>query len=519
MVPPARILAERQDGRLAGISGTAFALSSPMLKSTQLRIAVGCLASGLTLAGCTRANTGLPQALQASLDAGKPPAFIASGDEGARLWKDVQRFYKRRAYQPVWIGEPSRGEALSAEIAKAPAEGLDARDYDLADSAAIAQKKPARSWLGKADPQAYQQQAAAELRLSYAFLRYARHLVAGSVDPRTLDKNWVGETRSAELPDVLEQALQGGNLGATLQGLRPRHPQYALLQQALASYRTRSSGGATTSLPGGGQLKNAAAGPAVDTGDVQQRIRTLELNLERWRWLPEELGKRFVMVNIPAFRLQALEDGKPALEMRVITGTTEDPTPILADQMTHVIFSPYWNIPPTIAREEWMPKLAQNPYYLAQNGVEVVKGSRVVDPMHIDWNDPDLRLRQRPGAKNALGFVKFAFPNRYNVYLHDTPNDSAFHRAARDLSHGCVRVEKPLELAEWVLKGQSEWPREKIDAAMHAGTEKHVKLEQPIPVYLIYQTAWVDEGGRLQFLDDLYGHDAAQLRLLNDGPA
>jgi murein L,D-transpeptidase YcbB/YkuD len=495
-------------------------LDAVLKRRVQLRIALGCLATGLTLAGCTRADNGLPQALQAALDAGKPPAFVANGEEGTRLWKDLQRFYKRRAYQPAWVGEASRAEMLAAEIAKAPAEGLDARHYDLADSATIAQKKPARSWFsGKADPQAYQQHAAAELRLSYAFLRYASHLVAGSVDPRALDKNWGGETKSAELPDVLEKALQGTNLGATLQGLRPRHPQYALLQQALASYRTGTAGGATTSLPGGGRLRNAAAGPTADSGDAQQRIRTLELNLERWRWLPEDLGKRFVMVNIPAFRLQALEDGKPALEMRVITGTTEDPTPILADQMTHVIFSPYWNIPPTIAREEWMPKLAQNPYYLAQNGVEVVKGSRVVDPMSVDWNDGDLRLRQRPGARNALGFVKFAFPNRYNVYLHDTPNDSAFHRAARDLSHGCVRVEKPLELAEWVLKGQSEWTREKIQAAMHAGSEKHVKVEQPIPVYLIYQTAWVDEAGQVKFLDDLYGHDAAQLRLLNDGPA
>jgi murein L,D-transpeptidase YcbB/YkuD len=488
-------------------------------RDVQLRIALGCLAAGLTLAGCARANNGLPQALQATLDAGKPPAFVAKGEEGSRLWKDLQRFYKRRAYQPAWIGEPSRARMLAAEVAKAPAEGLDARDYDLADGVAVAEN--ARSGLLRRDPPELPLQAAAELRLSYVFMRYARHLLVGSVDPRALDKNWVGETRKVELPDQLEKSLQGESLAATLQALRPRHPQYALLQQALARQRSLLASGGTEAptLPGGGRLKTAAAGTATDAAGMQQRIRTLELNLERWRWLPEELGARFVMVNIPAFRLQAFEGGKPGLEMRVVTGKTEDPTPILADQMTHVIFSPYWNIPPTIAREEWMPKLSQNPAYLAQNGVEVVKGTRPVDPNSVDWNDPELRLRQRPGATNALGLVKFAFPNRFNVYLHDTPNDTAFHRAARDLSHGCVRVEKPLELAEWVLKGQPEWTREKIEAAMHAGTEKHVKLERPIPVYLVYQTAWVDDDGQLRFLDDLYGHDAAQLSLLKDGPA
>jgi murein L,D-transpeptidase YcbB/YkuD len=432
------------------------------------------------------------------------------------LWKDLQRFYKRRGYQPAWIGvEAVRAAMLATEVAKAEAEGLDARDYDLADSVSVAERRPAKGFLRreKAD---HGQLAAAELRLSHAFMRYARHLLTGSVDPRALDKNWVGQTRAADMPDLLEKALQGNGLATTLQGLRPRHPQYARLAQALARHRASPGGGAGT-LPEGAELKRASAGSAAHEPDRQQRIRTLELNLERWRWLPEELGERFVMVNIPAFRLQAFEAGQPALEMRVITGKTEDPTPILSDEMTHVVFSPYWNIPPTIAREEWMPKLSQNPYYLAEHGVEVVKGTRVVDASLADWNDPNLRLRQRPGGGNALGLVKFMFPNRYNVYLHDTPNDSAFYRPTRDLSHGCVRVEKPLELALWVMKGQPEWTREKIEAAMHAGSERHVKLPKPIPVYLVYQTAWVDDDGQLRFLDDLYGHDEAQ-RLLLDGP-
>ena len=220
----------------------------------------------------------------------------------------MQRFYKRRAHQPAWVGSEHAG-LLAAELAKAPSEGLDPRHYDLADSVAVADRKAARGFL-RSGKQDYPRQSEAELRLSYVFLRYARHLATGSVDPRALDKNWVGETRSPELPDVLEKALQGGSLGATLEGLRPRHPQYARLQQALARHRgVPAAAGSGARLPGGGQLRNAAAGATAGGGDDSQRIRTLELNLERWRWLPEDLGTRFVMVNIPAFRLQAFEGG------------------------------------------------------------------------------------------------------------------------------------------------------------------------------------------------------------------
>jgi murein L,D-transpeptidase YcbB/YkuD len=182
--------------------------------------------------------------------------------------------------------------------------------------------------------------------------------------------------------------------------------------------------------------------------------------------------------------------------------------------MTEVVFSPYWNIPPRIAREEWIPEVVRDPDYLRENGLEIVKGDRVLDPREVDWSDKDLRLRQRPGATNLLGLVTFRFPNRYNVYIHDTPYDSAFHRAARDLSHGCVRIEQPEDLAHWVLKGQEGWTRGRVEAAMHGGVERRVKLEHPVPVYIVYQTAWVADDGSVRFSEDLYGHDSAQLALL-----
>jgi murein L,D-transpeptidase YcbB/YkuD len=248
---------------------------------------------------------------------------------------------------------------------------------------------------------------------------------------------------------------------------------------------------------------------------AEQRVRQIELNLERWRWLPENLGPRHIVVNIPGFRLQAFEGGRPRLEMRVATGTREHPTPIFSDQMTYLVFSPYWHIPPSIAREEWIPEVMKDPEYLKYNDLEIIKGDRVVPIDEVDWSDEDLQLRQRPGAANTLGLVKFAFPNKFDVYLHDTPEESPFHRAARDLTHGCIRVEKPLELAEWVLRGQREWTRGRIETAMHGGVERQVTVEPPIPVHLIYQTAWADEDGTVSFSDDLYGYDSAQIGLLD----
>jgi murein L,D-transpeptidase YcbB/YkuD len=252
---------------------------------------------------------------------------------------------------------------------------------------------------------------------------------------------------------------------------------------------------------------------------VEQRIRTIALNLERWRWLPDPMPARYLMVNVPDFRLEAIENGKMVMDMRVVVGEPDNKTPIFADEMTHVIFSPYWNIPPGIAKDETIPRVMNDPAFLARNNMEVVNQSgQVVDPYSVDWaNTSGLRIRQRPGSDNALGGVKFVFPNNFDVYLHDTNATKLFDRIERGLSHGCVRVEEPLKLAQYVLRDQTEWTPEAIDAAMKAGQEKHVKLSTPIPVYIVYKTAWVHDGG-VRFLKDLYGHDADQSAQLF-GPA
>ena len=252
---------------------------------------------------------------------------------------------------------------------------------------------------------------------------------------------------------------------------------------------------------------------------VEQRIRTIELNLERWRWLPDPMPARHFIVNVPDFRLEAIEGGKPVLGMRVVVGAPDNKTPIFADQMTHVVFSPYWNVPAGIAKDETIPRAENDPGFLARNNMEVVGPSgEVVDPYRVDWsNTSGLRIRQRPGSGNALGGVKFIFPNNFDVYLHDTNATRLFERIERGLSHGCVRVEEPHKLAQYVLRDQPEWTPEAIDAAMKSGQEKHVKLQEQIPVYILYKTAWVHDGG-VRFLKDLYGHDAAQAAKLFPTP-
>jgi murein L,D-transpeptidase YcbB/YkuD len=252
---------------------------------------------------------------------------------------------------------------------------------------------------------------------------------------------------------------------------------------------------------------------------VEDRIRQIELNLERWRWLPETLGERYVLVNIPTFHLTAVDHGQVELQMRVVTGKQDSPTPIFSDEMTTIVFSPYWNVPYDIARNETMPAAMRDPGYLGRNNLEVVRGGRVLDPWSVDWSRPgNVQFRQRPGPRNALGNVKFLFPNQFDVYLHDTPADALFSRVERDYSHGCVRLEKPFEMAEWVLKDRPEWTPEKIKAAMDGGREQHVALKQHIPVYIVYQTVWVDDDGSVEFRDDVYGHDAQQQKVLPAPP-
>jgi murein L,D-transpeptidase YcbB/YkuD len=263
---------------------------------------------------------------------------------------------------------------------------------------------------------------------------------------------------------------------------------------------------------------------AVLNRPVETVIRQIELNLERMRWLPDEIGARYLRVNIPDYRLELIEEGRSVLEMRVVVGKKANPTPVFSDQMTHLIFSPFWNIPESIALKETVPLLRKDSRYAENHGIQVVmKGDQeeIVDPAEIRWTAiredaktfPYL-LRQQPGPGNALGKVKFMFPNRLNVYLHDTPTRHLFNDSERDYSHGCVRVERPAELAEYLLKGKPGWNADRIRRAMESDEEQSVTLEHPLPVHIVYWSVWIGNGGELQRRPDIYDLDTTQERLI-----
>jgi len=256
------------------------------------------------------------------------------------------------------------------------------------------------------------------------------------------------------------------------------------------------------------------------------RVRQLELALERWRRLPYDPSRPAILLNLPEFRLRAFNAGhaEPALEMKIIDGRAgKRRTPILASQVEIVLFRPYWNVPRSIQRNELVPQIRKNPGYIAKNEFDIVTPGGVVvatqlgkgaDDLIAQLRSGKLLLRQRPGPKNALGLVKFEFPNPYNVYMHDTPAKHLFAKARRDFSHGCIRLEHAADLAEWLLRDQNGWTRENIEAAMQGEATFSVKLKHPVPVMTMYLTAVVSADGEVYFYNDIYGDDAALEREL-----
>jgi murein L,D-transpeptidase YcbB/YkuD len=236
---------------------------------------------------------------------------------------------------------------------------------------------------------------------------------------------------------------------------------------------------------------------------AEYRLGQIAANLERYRWMPRDLGSRYIYVNVPAFHLTAYDAGKPALEMKVIVGEEyeDKATPAFSDSMETVVFRPYWNITPDIQEKEIGPKVAADPNYLAENDMEYWKDGGVT------------RIRQRPGPKNSLGFVKFLFPNDFNIYLHDTPNHELFDKDVRAFSHGCIRVEKPAELAQWALG----WDAARVEQAMQQGKDNQsVKLSKKIPVYIVYGTTYMRDG-QLHFGNDLYHRDDQLVKAMAEG--
>jgi murein L,D-transpeptidase YcbB/YkuD len=259
---------------------------------------------------------------------------------------------------------------------------------------------------------------------------------------------------------------------------------------------------------------------------LRQRVRQMQLTLERWRWMPDAYQKAPIVVNIPEFRLRAYDEKfKIALTMNVVVGKAYDhSTPVFEEKMAYVVFRPYWNVPYSIAKAEYLSRIARDPDYLSKKGFEVVNSRQEVVTSGTVTSDVleqlragKLFLRQAPGPKNSLGLVKFIFPNDYSVYMHDTPAQEFFSKSRRDFSHGCIRLGKPADLAVWVLRDNPGWNMDRVRAAMNGSATQQVNLAHRIPVLIVYGTVIVTEDGTVHFYDDIYGHDASLEEVLDKG--
>lgn len=509
-----------------------------MLPSAARR-AIVVAASALAIASCHRRPVPEASAEVAAILAGG--SVVPAGPHAAQVWSDVKAFYEKRQGDPAWISKlsMSKGAAAALEVVRnAPAHGLVAADYGEPKLTQLFDTNGKSKDKDRADGR-LQLLAEADVRLTAALLALGRDVAIGRVSPEQITSQWKMQRKAPELVDSLNAAVDGDVKG-WLTSVAPHHPEYAALQEALANLRatqTAKPGAPASSVydmrtPAGIKAFQEHHGLKV-TGTIDAptkalidiplatRISQVELNLERWRWMPDDFGKNYFIVNVPLFHVYAVEDGKVVKDVRVVVGKPDHQTPIFSSEMTTVVFSPYWNIPDSIAEGETAPAMAKNPQYLASHHIEVLRrgasGDSTVNPSDINWDDPSqvkqLAFRQKPGADNALGHVKFLFPNPYNVYLHDTPADDLFARPGRALSHGCIRVEEPETLAMYVLRNYPEWPKEKILAAMNAGVEKQVALKEKIPVHIVYFTTWVDDKDGLHFQPDIYGYDAKQLAL------
>jgi murein L,D-transpeptidase YcbB/YkuD len=433
----------------------------------------------------------------------------------ANVWTDVRAFYDAVGTAPWVRGDrPSRLASNALDVLRSATDhGLNPQDYR---EPAIATDLEAlsRADAGAADHHA--KLAAFDVRVTTALLSLGRDTALGRVQPTSLSGSWKARRTPPALPATLAHAVER-SLDRWLAEIAPVHPEYAALQRALKQlYEEQESGGAAPAAAGSKTSRASSRTEAPTALTVEERITKVRLNLDRWRWMPDDFGARHFFINIPSYHLVAREQGAATFDTRVIVGKPATPTPVFSATMTTVVFSPYWNIPDTIVVGETAPAVLRDPAYLQRNQIEILRDGVRVDPGSVNWSDPEelksLAFRQRPGAQNALGHVKFLFPNPFNVYLHDTPADELFERPGRAFSHGCVRVQEPQALAEYVLRGDADWSSDRIAQAMRAGTERQVKLREAIPVHFVYFTAWVDASGALQFGPDLYGYDTRQAR-------
>ncbi len=490
--------------------------------------------------------------------------YLSTGEVEIASANLLVEIYERRNFSPTWNDENQIAELITA-IKATEADGLDPTDYHLTEIEFT--YKELKSGLLSSSTEL----AVWDLILTDSLARLGYHQVFGKVNPYTLDPYWNfrRELNDMDPATALQEAIDSPSLVAYLKLVFPRAWYYEQYKTGLAAYRKIAAEGGWPQIPDGQTIRPGATDERLPvlaqrlaiTGDiepvvsskpitvydeflqegvkrfqhrhgldidaivgrgtlralnvpVEKRIETLEVNIERARWVLDDIEDDFVLVNIAGFRAYVVRDRKVVWETKVQVGKTFHQSPVFRDEMKYVVINPTWTVPYSIATKEMLPKLKRDPNYYANRDFDLKdRRGKVIDPASVDWSQVSRRnfsytLVQRPGPGTALGRVKFMFPNPYAIYLHDTPSKYLFSRADRAFSHGCIRVENPFELAE-VLLGSEEWSQERFKEVLDSRETKTVFLPEPLPVLLLYWTAHVDPDGIVYFYDDVYQRDKA----------
>ncbi|SFL36386.1 L,D-transpeptidase family protein [Halanaerobium salsuginis] len=489
-------------------------------------------------------------------------------DQEVEFYQELDKFYQERYQKPVWFDQTKFKidvQQLVAEIKASYQEGLNPADYHLRSIEKILKEKD----LFKSEN--LSSRALLDILLTDAYLNLASDYLTGKVDPEVVSDNYNYQDDKLQTEKLLDFLTAGCDIRQTLQKLLPQGEEYKKLRDKLAYYRNRNkikewpavktefnlargdSGTAVEDLINNliarnyldpnqlseadyfnDQVKNSlikfqlsnglqadgVLGPKTKQAlnvSLTDRIKQIIINLERWRWLPEKLAANYIYINIADYKLNLISANREVMTMKTIVGQEQRKTPVFSDQIKYIVFNPYWYVPKSIAVEDKLPLIKQDYSYLLEHNYKLFKyntaGKLVeVDPALIDWtkvnrDNFNFVLRQSPGDYNALGRIKFIFPNKFSVYLHDTPGKYLFSQNKRSFSSGCIRIEKPLDLAVYLLKNQPEWNREKIEAELKQNETRRVYLNSPFPIYLQYNTAWVDQDGTLNFREDIYQRD------------
>lgn len=483
----------------------------------------------------------------------------------------VAEVYERRGFAPTW-NDAEKVESLLTAINATFDDGLDPADYHRERIRDVQERLAGGRALTLPD------QAVFDLMLTDSLIRLAYHLRFGKVSLETQDTTslFARTLGGTDSTTAIQGIIDSGSVAAAIQSIMPRTAHYRRLKSQLKRYRALADEGGWPNIPIGPTIRPGAtdsrlgalarrlsiSGDLAAFGDtntgfdyreplqesvrrfqerhglkadglvgpatlralnvsVEQRVNQIRLNLERARWAVDGQGDDFVLVNIAGFRAYVVRDGQTAWTTRVVVGQTEDKTPLFNSAIRHLIFNPTWTVPRSIATEEMLPLIQQDPGYLSRGGYDLLdRDENIIDPADVDWSSVTTeRFRftivQRPGPANQLGQIKFVFPNEYSVFMHDTPGKSLFELAERAFSHGCIRIDDPLGFAE-VLLDKDGWTREQIDAQIESEETKTVILSEPLPISLRYWTAEVDDQGVMHFYKDVYGRDPAILNALDE---